>query len=182
VAAFALYILSILTFMLLAYLFLIRPCCIGKRSEKSQDGVGPAGMMVLPVSVPGTGKKGKKGKWKKGEGGGAEGVQVNLIVDPGVFGPREEEPNSQDEYDDSTVGPSSNSHPSRTPLYSHPKPGARSRKSIFTGLAQENQWREARAWLKKMLWVDIVGTCLWGTLFVLILMGKRCPVGQFDGW
>jgi len=46
----------------------------------------------------------------------------------------------------------------------------------------EEQWRAARTVLKKMMFLDIVCALLWGTEFVLILMGKRCPSGRFEGW
>lgn len=189
-AAFALYITSILTFLLLTYLFLIRPCCTGKRPQGDSNGLMsglPGGMMVLPVGVPGTGKKGKKPKkGKKGNGGAGGGdVQVNLIMDPGIFGrdpdhdERHSDPDDEaDDYDNYTI-PGSYSHPSS---HSKTRRKAKPRRSIFAGLAQENAWREARKWLKRMAWVDVGGMVVWGALFVLVLVGKRCPPGEFEGW
>ena len=82
---YLLYVLSFLAFFGCTFLFLLYPCCCGRRKPKGAPLTeGPGGMMVLPVQgLPGPGGKGKKGKkGKKDEGG----VQVNLIVDPAMFG------------------------------------------------------------------------------------------------
>jgi len=176
--AFALYILSILTFLALFYLFCIRPCCCGgKRTKPGESMAG--GMMVLPVqSLPGGKDRKKKGKKGKGGGGTGQGdVQVNLIVDPGVFGGRREDADSEggneDEYGTSIPGG----------FESKRRTGRRRpRRSVFAGLAMEEQWRSARGWLKKIMAFDVVGVVIWGAEFIFILIGKRCPSGQFDGW
>jgi hypothetical protein len=162
---------------------------MGTRSKGDSNGLMPGlpgGMMVLPVGVPGTGKKGKKPKkGKKGNGAAGGGdVQVNLIMDPGIFGRNADHQHSdpddddEDDYDNYTI-PGSYSHP---PSHSRPRRKAKPRRSIFAGLAQENAWREARKVLKRMTWVDVGGMVVWGALFVFILIGKRCPAGEFDGW
>jgi hypothetical protein len=46
----------------------------------------------------------------------------------------------------------------------------------------EEQWLVARGLLRKFMFFDIVCVALWGTEFVLILMGQRCPSGGFEGW
>jgi hypothetical protein len=140
-------------------------------------------MMVLPVQQ-GTGGN-KRKTWnggKKGKKGGPGGdVQVNLIVDPGMLQGQQEDRHT-DGYDDEyssvpgTYSPYGHS-PSLTPHHR-----SRPRRSIFTGLAMEEQWRSARTILRKIMFFDIVCVLLWGTEFVLILMGKRCPSGEFDGW
>ncbi|PFH51745.1 hypothetical protein AMATHDRAFT_112885, partial [Amanita thiersii Skay4041] len=56
------------------------------------------------------------------------------------------------------------------------------RRSVFAGLAMEQEWKHARAWAKKIMVVDVVGMVLWGAMFVFILIGKRCPSGGFAGW
>lgn len=130
---------------------------------------GPAGMMVLPIQgLPGSApKKGKKkGKGKKDKhGNSGEGVQVNLIVDPSAFGlgGRREEDGTEE---DGSVG-------------QRPKG---KRKGLFEGLAMEQQWKLARKHLKKIMFFDIAMFFLWGAEFIVILMGKRCPVGAFAGW
>ncbi|XP_006457866.1 hypothetical protein AGABI2DRAFT_198889 [Agaricus bisporus var. bisporus H97] len=58
----------------------------------------------------------------------------------------------------------------------------RRRRSVFTGLAMEKEWRQARGWAKKMAFVDGVGILVWGAVFIFVMIGKRCPVGKFDGW
>jgi len=142
--------------------------------------------MVLPVGVPGMGKKGKKpkkGKKGKGSVGGGD-VQVNLIMDPGLLGGRDsyQDHNNGDGHSD----PDDDDHDNYTipGSYSHSRPRRKPkpRRSIFAGLAQESAWREARTFLKRMAWVDAGGMVLWGALFVAILIGKRCPAGGFEGW
>jgi hypothetical protein len=145
-------------------------------------------MMVLPVGVPGMGKKGKKPKkGKKGNGNAGGGdVQVNLIMDPGMFtrdaDNRHSDPDEDelsDDYDNYTI-PGTYSHSPSS--HSRPRRKAKPRRSIFTGLAQENAWREARGMLRKMTWVDVGGMVVWGALFVFVLVGKKCPAGEFNGW
>ena len=46
----------------------------------------------------------------------------------------------------------------------------------------EHQWKLARKHLKQIMFFDIAMFFLWGAEFIVILMGKRCPVGAFDGW
>jgi hypothetical protein len=142
-------------------------------------------MMVLPVGVPGKkGKKPKKGKKGSGNAGGGD-VQVNLIMDPGMFARdadnRHSDPEEElsDDYDNYTI-PGTYSHSPSS--HSRPRRKAKPRRSIFTGLAQENAWREARGMLRKMTWGDIGGMVVWGALFVFVLVGKRCPAGEFNGW
>ncbi|KAH9901543.1 hypothetical protein C8Q73DRAFT_678186 [Cubamyces lactineus] len=179
--AYLLYVLSVLTFLGCTYLFLIYPCCCGARKPK--DGPytqGPGGMMVLPVQgLPG----GKPKKGKKGKGAPAEGVQVNLIVDPSMFGRdsergREDEEDWQGEDDATEAPPGSYSGASSAGRQRRSPP----RRGIFAGLAMEEQWRKARKMLKWGTTVDVFVMLLWGLEFVVILLGKRCPVGGFEGW
>lgn len=135
--------------------------------------------MVLPVQgLPG-GKKAKKHKdAKKGKGGGGQGdVQVNLIVDPEAFGRRDDDSDDDDdeEWHDSVPG----SYESGS---ARKKRKRARRRSVFAGLAMEEDWKRGRAWVKKLALVDGVGVALWGALFVFILIGKRCPSGGFEGW
>jgi hypothetical protein len=155
---------------------------------------------VLPVGTAGGGGGGAAGSQpKKGGGkgrndrGGARAgdVQVNLIVDPALFDrDRDEEPEADEYYEyeqpdsDAYTLPSSSSRRGGgggARRRGGPPP-SRPRRSIFIALAQESRWREARAWLKKLMIVDLCGVVLWGGLFVFILMGKRCPSGQYQGW
>lgn len=145
---------------------------------------GMPGMMVLPVQggANGKGKKGKKGK--KGSMGPAMGdVQVNLIVDPGMLQGQQHEDGYgyEDEYDENSSIPGSYSpyaHALSPTQQRRPRP----RRSIFAGLAMEEQWRAARGTLKKLVIFDVIAFILWGAEFVLILIGKRCPSGGFEGW
>ena len=166
---FALYALSVLTSMFLLYRFLFRPCCCGSRRKKrTPTGFGPGGLAVLPVQgLPGekAKKKGKKGKQERGD------VQVNLIVDPTMFGsvrPDDEEIANFDELSSSLSQSGASGRPKR--------------RSIFEGLAIEEEWRAARKALKQMLFLDTVCFFLWSAEFMWILMRERCPPGSFNGW
>jgi len=188
--AYILYVLSILTYLLLFYLFIIRAyCCNPRRKNKTlMDNPLAGGMMVLPV--PNNGKKKNKGKKPKKGGGGKMGggesgdVQVNLIVDPHVFsGGRDDEDSDGEEGSDGE---------SRLPggYYGVGGNGGRGRgrgrrpkrRSVFAGLAMEAEWKRARAWAKKMAMVDVLGLVVWGAVFIFVLLGKKCPSGGFEGW
>jgi len=184
--AYVLYILSVTTFLAMLYLFVFRPCCSSRSSSEShltRGMPGIPGMMVLPIQQPGgskwkSGKKGKKGMASPGGD-----VQVNLIVDPGMLPGQQDDrrPNeSDDEYDEYSSIPGTYVHV-HTPS-TNPQRHSRPRRGIFAGLAMEEQWRAARMTLKKIMFFDIVCVVLWGTEFVLILRGKRCPSGGFEGW
>ena len=166
---FALYALSILTSLFLLYRFLFRPCCCGgRRKKRTLTGFGPGGLAVLPVQgLPGEKakkKKGKKGKQERGD------VQVNLIVDPTMFGsmrPGDEESATLDELSTS---------------FSQTGSGRPKRRTIFEGLAIEEEWKAARKELKQMLFLDTICFLLWSVEFVWILIRERCPPGSFNGW
>lgn len=184
--AYVLYVLSVITFLFATYFFLIFPACCGPRKGKDTPFTqGPSGMMVLPVQgLPG-GKKAKKSK-KKGEGGPGDGVQVNLIVDPGLFGGRgrEEEEDEEADYGSGSEMPGSYTSLSNSSGQRKGKHRGRAakRRGLFEGLALEAQWKRARKLLKWSMAVDVVGVVLWGGEFVLIMMGKRCIPGAFNGW
>ena len=129
--------------------------------------------MVLPVQgLPG----GKPKKGRKGKGPPDGSVQVNLIVDPSMFG---HDPNEEDDEDDGLSAiPGSYSGASNAGQ----RRRAPKRRGIFAGLAMEEQWKRARRVLKWGVTVDAFGMLLWGMAFVLILLGKRCPVGGYLGW
>jgi len=142
--------------------------------------------MVLPVQrLPGGSKdKGSKGKkkGKKGNQGGSGDVQVNLIVDPNIFGGsrrgRDEEEECGDKEDSSWLGTNSG----RSRGSDGRRPRGPKRRSVFAGLALEARWKKARKRLKWTMTVDLVCFVLWGAEFVVILSGKRCPPGGFGGW
>ncbi|KAJ3736098.1 hypothetical protein DFJ43DRAFT_1053399 [Lentinula guzmanii] len=199
VATYVLYVFSVITLLALLFLFMIYPCCIRRTKRSGAPGNPLAnGMMVLPVQgLPG-GKdykkaKGQKGK-KAGKGGNMGGgdVQVNLIVDPHMFGGRRDEEDEEDEEDEgdhdgtwdwegsSVPGGWSNS--SNGGAARKKKRKRAKRRSVFAGLAMEEEWKKARTFAKKIMAFDILGVVLWGTVFVVIVIGKRCPIGGYDGW
>ena len=166
----ALYALSVLTSLFLLYYFLFRPCCCGRRQKKrNPTGLGPGGLAVLPVQgLPGDKKKKKKGKGEQGS------VQVNLIVDPtmlrSALGQDDEESAELDDH-------STSLSQSQTGRNRRPK-----RRSVFEGLALEEQWRAARKELKWMLLMDTIFFFLWAVEFIWILIREKCPPGGFNGW
>ncbi|EJF66097.1 hypothetical protein DICSQDRAFT_159138 [Dichomitus squalens LYAD-421 SS1] len=178
--AYVLYIMSFLTFIGCSFFFLIYPCCCGARKPKDSPFTGgPGGMMVLPVGgFPGQRPK-KKGK--KGKGSPESNVQVNLIVDPTMFGrdPERAQDDEEDEEEDgSSAVPGSYSGASSAAR----RRGQPRRRGIFAGLAMEEQWKRARKTLKWGVTIDALLMLVWGMEFVLILLGKRCPVGGYLGW
>jgi hypothetical protein len=199
-AAFILYGLSIITILLLFFFFVISPLCLhrdkGPDSDMANPMANPTGMMVLPVNTPNQTGKNKNKKWKPGKDGqDGGGVQVNLIVDPNMFGTgtgrgrgmpgRYEEDEYEEDYsDDGTTNTSSRRKGRRRRRdwredeeHSPPR-----RRSIFTGLAMERAWRRARSDLKKRVGLDVVLTVAWTACFVMILLGNRCPPGTLNGW
>lgn len=139
-------------------------------------------MMVLPVQhLPGGNKYNGNKKPKKGKKGmmgmGGE-VQVNLIVDPTMFGGGREARDSEEDVDeerwtngsttDRRVGDKSTRPPKR--------------RNVFEGLAMEERWKAARKYLKWSAAFDSISFLFWAIEFILILIGKRCPSGTFDGW
>ena len=205
IPAYLLYVLSILTPLLLLFFFVITPLCLRRnKGDQNNPMANPTGMMVLPVSNPGQSGKQKKGK-RKGKKGGPNdpggSVQVNLIMDPGMFGTgrgragggmpgRYDEDDYDMDSDDDGTNPSSRRKRRRqqqrdrdgwgTDEEDGPRPPRR--RSVFVGLAMERAWRRARADLKKRVGLDIVLVIAWSVSFVLILLGSRCPPGTLDGW
>ena len=134
--------------------------------------------MVLPVQgLPG----GKPKKGRKGKGPPDGSVQVNLIVDPSMFG-HDPERGRNDEEDDEDDGSSAIPGSYSGASNAGQRRRAPKRRGIFAGLAREEQWKRARRVLKWGVTVDAFGMLLWGMEFVLILLGKRCPVGGYLGW
>lgn len=149
--------------------------------------------MVLPISSGGGGKKKNKRKERKKSGGGGLGggdgdVQVNLIVDPHVFsGGNDSDYDDDDDNDTDSDMPGGyyGAHRANSKggeRKKNQRNRRRRRRSVFTGLAMEKEWRQARGWAKKMAFVDGVGILVWGAVFIFVMIGKRCPVGKFDGW
>ncbi|KAJ7273278.1 hypothetical protein C8J57DRAFT_1449746 [Mycena rebaudengoi] len=194
-AAYVLYVFSVLSAALLLYMFAFRPCCCPGKRRRPAGGPGGGnplanGMMVLPVSgLPGGSKKPKKGKGGKGKKGmmpgGMGDVQVNLIVDPNAFGGsrRGGDDDSDSDDDEFEFDAEGRSVPgSFDPAAARRKRKRAKRRSVFAGLAMEEDWKRARAWAKKVTAVDVLGGILWGAVFIFILIGKRCPSGGFEGW
>lgn len=131
--------------------------------------------MVLPVL--GGQQNGRKKKGKKGKGG--EGVQVNLIVDPGMFGGNLHNEDEDEDLSDTMISvPGTYSERSRGRRRGH----RHKRRSVFAGLALEAQWKRARKLLKWGMFVDVIMLFVWVAEFVFILLGQRCPAGAFNGW
>ena len=131
-------------------------------------------MMVLPVqAMPGGKHGGKKGNKKERKGATSRehgNVHVNLIIDPHMFGKEED-----NENEDGGLPGTHNGAPGR-------KKQMAQRRSVFAGLALEEDWKRARSYAKKLSALDAVGLTVWGAAFVFILIGQRCPSGGFEGW
>ncbi|EAU88643.2 hypothetical protein CC1G_01016 [Coprinopsis cinerea okayama7 len=198
------YILAVLapiTLLLLAYLFLIRPCTT-RRKYPSHPHPGAQGMMVLPVQGGGGGKGkkwkggpkppfpgGKKGK--KGPFGGPPGdVQVNLIVDPNAFSNPSDDissSSSSDEYDEGgfPAGFFDRHNPKSSFEYQQQKRKEKDkarrkrnrRRTLMASLKLEEEWKSARRWVRIVSFVDTFACVVWAVAFGFVLAGKRCPTG-----
>ncbi|KAG8861990.1 hypothetical protein FRB96_002433 [Tulasnella sp. 330] len=189
--AYVLYAFSVISFLFSIYFFGIRPC-VRRRKHGKGDGytgyMGAPGMMILPV-MQGIGAKGKSGSKggtkKKGKRGPEDGVQVNLIVDPSMFGgdgsgrERRSRRRRDEEEGDSDISSSSESNGFSQSKRHHQKP---KRQSVFEAIALENDWKAARRTLKWQFTVDILFMLLWSCVFFYVMFGKRCPPGGFEGW
>lgn len=201
--AYLLYVLTVATFVFVLWFFHIRPCMRRRKRRKTDkytQKMNPAGMMVLPIVQGlggGKGKKkkggdmqmgmggppGKKGKKGKGGPGPGQGVQVNLIVDPTMFGGNGsgrgsrrkggygEEDDVDDEY-----------QPSDEERSTVTRSNGPRRRGIYQGLQLEQDWKAARKRLKWQIFVDIFLMIIWAAAAFYVLWGARCPPGGFEGW
>lgn len=197
--AYILYAFSVISFLFSVYFFGIRPCVQRgrrrKRGKFTAGQMGGSGMMVLPV-IQGLGQKGKggtkKGKKGKGQRGGEDGVQVNLIVDPNMFGGgsgrnggnsgkgrRSRRRRDEEDGGESDEESSLSDDPWSSPSKRRKNP---QRRNVFEAIAMEEDWKAARKSLKWQFAVDVLFMVLWGAVFFYVLWGKRCPPGQYDGW
>ena len=178
--AFVLYIFSSITLLAIIYMYGLRPC-LGRRKRARQTNItNPAGMMVLPVTNPMQAKKkGKKGHKKGGAGEGGS-VQVNLIVDPTMFGTKRGNNALPGRYDtDEDEGEEGSLPADGTSRRRQGTP----RRSFFQSMAIEEQWKYARRELRICTAFDVIMMVLWLATFVFVLMGQRCPNDQrYNGW
>jgi hypothetical protein len=194
-----LYVLSVITFLLHTYIFLIRRycnCCGGRdKGPGGMDGYTQLpGMMMLPVQMGMNGGKEKGKKGKKGKEGMVPGmgdVQVNLIIDPRMLGGHGRDRDSPPAGDDSSFYPGHD--PDVDPDFAsgfgsspYPPPSQNrrpTRRSHAYGLQLEHLWTLARSRLKKLIMYDVVMGIGWGLLFGLLAFGGGgCPTGKFGGW
>lgn len=97
---------------------------------------------------------------------------MNLIVDPTMF----RSPLGLDDEESADLDERSASM-SQSGTGRRPK-----RRTVFEGLALEEQWRAARKELKWLLLTDIIFFFLWSVEFIWILIREKCPPGGFNGW
>ncbi|CAE6433679.1 unnamed protein product [Rhizoctonia solani] len=108
--------------------------------------------MVLPIS------RHRPGQSKKH--GNQSSVQVNLVV-PSALSPQRE----------SNITPGVAWSEQQT-----------SSNNVFTSYEREKARLAARKGLWWALGLDVLGALVWGTAFVLAMVGPRCPVGGYSGW
>jgi hypothetical protein len=105
-------------------------------------------------------------------------VQVNLIVDPTMFGTKRGKGTLPGRYDSDSD--EENSLPADGTSRRRQGPP---RRGFFQSMAMEEQWNYARSEMKKAIAFDMVMTVLWLATFVFVLMGQRCPNdGNYNGW
>lgn len=200
---FILGVLGPVTFLLLLYLFAIRPCTRRRRYASSAPLTHP-GAMILPVNGPLNGKKGKPGKGqkmpggkkgKKYQGGAMPGdVQVNLIVDPNAFAMPEDDISSSDSEEIDAGGFPAGFFDKNDPRRTKPKDRAKERakrkrnkrRTIMASLKLEEEWKAARSWLRITSVIDTFASIFWAVAFGFVMAGKRCPTGGkeagYGGW
>ena len=179
--AFVLYIFSPVTFLAITYMYGLRPCLGRRKRARQANTTSPAGMMVLPVTNPMQAKK-KKGKKGHKKGGAGEGgsVQVNLIVDPTMFGTKRGNDALPGRYD--TDEAEEEEGPLPADGTSRRKQGP-PRRSFFQSMVMEEQWKYARRELRILTSFDAIMMVLWLGTFVFVLMGQRCPNEErYNGW
>ncbi|KAH7317986.1 hypothetical protein B0J17DRAFT_622034 [Rhizoctonia solani] len=149
-AVYVIVVLGFLTIIAFVYVYVIRGLFgVGVNKDDPY-----AHAMVLPIS------RHRPGQSKKSKNQGQSNVQVNLIVDPSAFAPKQE----------------SNLTPG-VPWSEQQTSGG-----VFTSYEREKARLAARKGLWWALGLDVVGALAWGTAFVLAMVGPRCPVGGYSGW
>jgi hypothetical protein len=175
--AYVLYACSVVTLLLLFYLFIVRACRCNPLRKELNAGSDPGNIldgMVIPVLSNGGigGKRGRKGKY------GRRGMQpqgaptVNFIVDPSFLGMgrRESRSNKDDSEDDERL----------------PGDARRSRKrknglGVVGNMRMQRRWQLARRELKVVAIWDVVLCLLWIACDVICLgLGKKCTIS--GGW
>lgn len=170
--AWALFLLSGPTVFLLLWMHLFRGCC--SRRKESEGATMPGafpGMMVMPVS--GGGKK--KGKEKSRGKYAAQDVQVNLIVDPSMFGAAADEGSEEEDENDGGDDVRQQKAPRKR----------RARRNHVLAMKQEEAWRVARRRLRWNTVVDGAGVVIWGAVFVWVITKGKCiskSVSGGTGW
>jgi len=134
----------------------------------------------------GGGRKGKKRKQ-----GMPGGFQVNLVVDPRAFQAANTPPKKKKKKEGSRkkarrklgtaeeLDSSSSSSDS-----SSEEDEEETRRPSFVEVMRKRERRAwARKWIVRMVWFDVVMGLGWGVVFgVVMVMGKKCPVGGYAGW
>ncbi|KAF8609878.1 hypothetical protein BDV93DRAFT_517105 [Ceratobasidium sp. AG-I] len=142
-AVYVIVVLGFLTLLAMGYIYIIRGLCGVGRKDSDQK----SHTMVLPISRHRAG-----GKKDKKHGKGNSSVQVNLIVDPSMFSPKQES--------------------NLTPGVPWSEQQSANSGGVFTSF--ERLW-----WA---LGLDVLGAVVWGVAFVLAMIGPRCPAGGYSGW
>lgn len=146
--------------------------------------------MLLPMGGPG--KKGKKGKMK-GQQGMPGGFQVNLVVDPRAFQAannpsskkKKKKKRSSKKKAKRKLGTAEelDSSSSSSSDSSEEEEDETRRPSFVEVMAQRERRAWARKWIVRMVWFDVLMGLGWGVVFgVVMVMGKKCPVGGYAGW
>ncbi|KAL1721071.1 hypothetical protein EV715DRAFT_249407 [Schizophyllum commune] len=198
-ASYVLYVWGAIGFVLIIAVYFIHPCMRRRKFAKARGasvgGLATTGMMVLPVMQQGGKKKNKGMKGKKGRGPPPPGdVQVNLIVDPAMFGRgRDEEDESEEEEprrerrggeppggwdgDSSSAGFWKDEEWGAAPPS---KKKRKPRRSVMVSLAAEKHWERARSYTHKLIWVDGAMLVIYFAVFIFSAIGGSCTAGD-DG-
>ncbi|KDN50841.1 hypothetical protein K437DRAFT_221804 [Tilletiaria anomala UBC 951] len=183
--SFVLYGVTVLSTLVMLYLFVFRPCCCDPQKRMSKAGPGSmmlGGGMVIPVL--GGGPHGKKSKnpfaGKKNKKMGA-GTTVNLIVDPAMMGGRGG--GADDDSDDDSCSDEENESSADAARKARRRRRRRNKRNKVLNMRLQARWVVERKFLKVLLAWDIILMLLWIAADVMtIFVGKKCPSGSSNGW
>lgn len=180
IPAYILYALSVISLIIILYLYVIRPCCcdpMRKEIKRGDNPMNPMAGMVVPILGGGA-----PGKMKRGRGpfGRKRGMMqpptptVNLIVDPTFLNGRTENKHrdhSDSEDDERLPGDARRS--------SRRKNGV----GVLGNMQMQRRWTVARRSLKIQTTWDCILCIAWIAVSIIALgFGQKCPPGGGNGW
>lgn len=173
IPAYLLYACSIITLLVMLYLYVFRACCCDpmRKEVKASGGPGnPLAGMVIPVLSGGQpGGKMKKGKFGKRGMQQQQAPTVNLIVDPALLGMGGGRKREDSEDDERLPGDARRSKKRKNGL------------GVMGNMQMQRRWQLARSKVKLLTTWDAILCVLWIACDIVSLgLGKKCATS--GGW